>query len=136
MFSIKRRKNIQSPTIELLELIAKQVGGVIEHARLYEATRNKAMQFDQLMKVSHSITSEKYLDEILSLIVVVTAEMLNSKICSIMLLDDKKGEELIFKATQSLSDDYKKKPNLKVNNSFIGDVVKSKKADCDRGCAP
>jgi len=41
------------------------------------------------MKVSRSITSEDYLDEILNLIVVVTAEMLNSKICSIMLLDEK-----------------------------------------------
>jgi signal transduction protein with GAF and PtsI domain len=42
-----------------------------------------------LIKVSRSITSEDYLDEILDLIVVVTAEMLNSKICSIMLLDEK-----------------------------------------------
>ncbi|OGX10006.1 MAG: hypothetical protein A2Y03_06240 [Omnitrophica WOR_2 bacterium GWF2_38_59] len=84
------------------------------------------MQFDSLVKVSKSITSQDYLDEILSLIVVVTAEMLNSKICSIMLLD-KKAKELIIKATQSLSEEYKKKPNIKVNASISGDVVKSKK---------
>lgn len=111
--------------IDLLDAIAKQVGGVIEHARLFEDTKQKAAQFDSLVKVSHSITSERYLDEILGLIVVVTAEMLNSKICSIMLLDEK-GEELSIKATQSLSDEYKKKPNLKVENSLVGGVIRSK----------
>lgn len=112
-------------TVNLINMIAKQVGGVIEHARLYEETNKKAAQFDSLVKVSHSITSENYLDEILNLIVVVTAEMLNSKICSIMLLDEK-GEELVIKATQSLSEDYKKKPNLKVNTSMLGEVVRTK----------
>ena len=118
--------NYDENTIQLLSLIAKQIGGTIENARLYDDTKKKALQFDSLVKVSQSITSENYLDEILSLIVVVTAEMLNSKICSIMLLD-KKGSELIMRATQSLSEEYKKKPNLKVNSSMTGDVIKSKK---------
>ena len=52
--------------------------------------------------------------------------MLNSKICSIMLLDEK-GIELSIKATQSLSSEYKLKPNIKVENSLIGTVIKSKK---------
>ena len=114
-------------TVNLITMIAKQVGGVIEHARLYEEKKQKATQFDSLIKVSHTITSERYLDEILNLIVLVTAEMLNSKICSIMLLDEK-GDELVIKATQSLSEEYKKKPNVKVNASIVGDVVKTKKA--------
>jgi len=113
-------------TINLIKTIATQMGGVIEHARLFEGLRQKAAQFDSLAKVSRSITSEHYLDEILNLIVVVTAEMLNSKICSIMLLD-KDGDELIMKATQSLSEEYKKKPNIKVNNSLSGEVVKNRK---------
>lgn len=113
--------------IDLIESIAKQVGGVIEHARLYNETKNKAMQFDSLMKVSESISSESYLDEILSLIVVVTAEMFNSKICSIMILDDKKNDELVIKATQSLSDEYKKKPNVKVSSSISGQALLSNK---------
>lgn len=113
-------------TVKLINTIAKQVGGVIEHARLYEETRTKALQFDSLVKVSQSITSEDYLDEILNLIVVVTAEMLNSKICSIMLLD-KKGQELVIKATQSLSEDYRKKPNIKVDASISGEVIKTKR---------
>ncbi len=113
-------------TVKLINTIAKQVGGVIEHARLFEETKKKATQFDSLTKVSKSITSEAYLDEILNLIVVVTAEMLNSKICSIMLLDER-GDELAIKATQSLSEEYRKKPNVKVNASITGEVVRIKK---------
>jgi len=121
----KREQDYAAATVNLLEMIAKQVGGVLDHARLFEETRKKALQFDSLVKVSRSITSEHYLDEILNLIVVVTAEMLNSKICSIMLLDDK-GVELSIKATQSLSEEYKKKPNIRVENSFSGGVLKTK----------
>lgn len=113
-------------TVTLLQTIAKQVGGVIDNAKLFEETKQKAAQFDSLIKVSQSITSEEYLDEILNLIVVVTAEMLNSKICSIMLLDDR-GQELVMRATQSLSKEYKSKPNVKVEKSLSGQVVKTKK---------
>lgn len=122
----KREHEYSQNTINLIEMIAKQVGNVIEHARLFEETNQKALQFDALVKVSQSITSQDYLDEILNLIVVVTAEMLNSKICSIMLLDEK-GKELVIKATQSLSDDYKKKPSIEVSNSLVGQVVTTKK---------
>ena len=121
----KKPHSYASRTIKLIQTIGKLVGGVIENALLYELSKQKAAQFDSLMKVSKTITSEKYLDEILNLIVVVTAEMLNSKVCSIMLLDEK-GEELSIKATQSLSEEYRKKPNLKVNTSLTGTVIKSK----------
>ncbi len=121
----KREQDYSASTLSLIDAITKQVGGVIEHARLFEETKKKAAQFDSLVKVSQSITSHQYLDEILNLIVVVTAEMLNSKICSIMLLDDK-GVELSIKATQSLNEEYKKKPNIKVENSLSGSVIKSR----------
>ncbi|HSA30339.1 MAG TPA: GAF and ANTAR domain-containing protein [Candidatus Omnitrophota bacterium] len=113
--------------VNLINMIAKQVGGVFEHAFLFEEIKTKASQFDKLVKVSESITSQAYLDEILNLIVVVTAEILNSKICSIMLLDEKKHEELVIRATQSLSQEYKQKPNLKVQGSLLGDVIRNRK---------
>lgn len=122
----KKSHEYSVEVITLLEMIARQLGGVIEHARLFSENRNKALQFDSLVKVSQSITSEKYLDEILSLIVVVTAEMLNSKICSVMLLDAK-GAELVIRATQSLSEEYRRKPNIKVASSLIGEVVRTRK---------
>ena len=123
----KEAHEYASSTTDLIMLIAKQISGVIEHARLFEEAQQKALQFDSLVKVSQSITSEDYLDEILNLIVVVTAEMLNSKICAIMLLDEKR-EELEIKAAQSLSLEYQKKANVKVDDSIIGEVVKTKKS--------
>ncbi|MDP8212327.1 MAG: GAF domain-containing protein [Candidatus Zapsychrus exili] len=122
----KKSHEYSERTVNLISLVSRQIGCSIENARLYEETKKKALQFDSLVKVSQSITSENYLDEILNLIVVVTAEMLNSRICSIMLLD-KKGNELVIKATQSLSEEYTLKPNLKVNNSLSGKVVTTKK---------
>jgi signal transduction protein with GAF and PtsI domain len=56
----------------------------------------------------------------------MTAEMMNSKICSIMLLDEKQ-QELQIMATQSLSPEYIKKPNLKVGESVSGRAVQEKK---------
>ncbi|MGE0267779.1 MAG: GAF domain-containing protein [Candidatus Omnitrophota bacterium] len=116
-----------SSTIDLICLIAKQISGTLEHARLFEEIKKKALQFDTLNKVSQSIISQDYLDEILNLIVVVTAEMLNSKICSIMLLDSQR-KELMVKATQSLTESFKKRPNVKVNGSLSGEAIKTKKS--------
>ncbi|MEI6438024.1 MAG: GAF domain-containing protein [Candidatus Omnitrophota bacterium] len=126
VINLQHKKPYEFPVsvVNLMNMAARQLGGVVEHARLFGEIKQKALQFDSLVKVSQSITSEKYLDEILSLIVIVTAEMLNSKICSVMLLDAK-GTELVIKATQSLSDDYKKKPNLKVDASLTGEVIKT-----------
>ncbi len=122
-----RPRQYTAAVINLIATIGRQVGGILENARLYEEMRLKAVQFDSMVKVSQSITSERYLDEILNLIVVVTAEMFDSKICSIMLLDDS-NNELIIKATSSLSPAYKNKPPLRAEGSLVGEAVRSRKA--------
>ena len=112
--------------IEMVSAIAQQVGGAIENALLYEDTRTKAMQIEMLSKVSESVVSDEYLDEILNLIVTMTAELMHSKICFLMLLDEEKNE-LIVTATQSLSDEYRNKPPIKVGQSVSGRVLQEKK---------
>lgn len=89
-------------------------------------TRAKADKIETLYQVSEAIVSNRYIEEILQLIVTMTAEMMNSKICSIMLLDEKKSE-LEIKATQSLSEEYRSKPNLKVGQSISGLAVEEKR---------
>jgi signal transduction protein with GAF and PtsI domain len=76
-----------------------------------------------LSKVSQTITSNLYLEDILRLIVLVTAEVMNSKICSLLLLDEGKGE-LVIRATQSVSEAYNKKPNIKLGEGIAGLVAK------------
>jgi len=79
-------------------------------------------KIEALSKVSQTITSNLYLEDILKLIVLVTAEVMNSKICSLLLLDDAKGE-LIIRATQSVSEAYNKKPNIKLGAGIAGRVA-------------
>ncbi len=83
-------------------------------------------EIEGISLISSTIVSGQYLDDILAQIVKITADMFNSKICSIMLLDEKK-DELVIKATQSLSEEYKNKPPVKVGSSISGLAVKEKK---------
>ncbi|MDD5247081.1 MAG: GAF and ANTAR domain-containing protein [Candidatus Omnitrophica bacterium] len=86
-------------------------------------------QIELLSKVANLITSGLYLEELLKIIVSVTAEIMNSKICSLMLLDPQK-KELVVKATQSISESYNKKPNVKLGEGLAGIVAKENKAYC------
>jgi len=79
-------------------------------------------QIEALSKVANLIASGMYLDELLRLIVHVTAEVMNSKISSLMVLDPDK-KELVIRATQSISDDYNKKPNIKLGEGIAGIVA-------------
>ena len=80
---------------------------------------NSKQIIDALAKISDAMTSDLYLEEILKLIVTVTAETMHSKICSLMLLDKTTGE-LAVKATQSVSEFYNKKPNARLGEGIAG----------------
>ena len=82
-----------------------------------------AEQIKALSKISKAITSDFYLDDILKLIVTVTAEVFSSNICSLMLIDEKTNE-LVVRATQSISEEYNKKPPLKIGEGIAGKVAR------------
>jgi GAF domain-containing protein len=84
-------------------------------------------QIEVLSKVANLITSGMYLEELLRLIVSVTAEIMNSKISSLMLLDQEK-KELMVRATQSISESYNKKPNIRLGDGIAGEVALNNKA--------
>lgn len=86
-------------------------------------------QIEALSKIANLITSGLYLEELLRLIVHVTAEIMNSKISSLMLLDPEK-KELVVRATQSISEDYNKKPNMKLGEGIAGIVAQENKPIC------
>lgn len=108
--------------ISLLDSIARQVGGAVENYNQYRRMEQRASQLSTLSEISKTITSDMYLEEILQLIVAMTAESMGFKICSIMLLDENK-QELSIKATQSKSRAYIKKPNVKLTESVAGRAV-------------
>ncbi len=77
-------------------------------------------------EISQSLISKGYLDEILNLIVTTTAAVMDSKICSVMILNEK-TDELSIAATQSLSTAYLHKPKIKVGESVSGVAVKERR---------
>lgn len=123
----KRLRRYQPDELALLSTIANQVGGAIENARLYDAMTRKARQLETLSQVSETVASNRLIEDVLQLIVTMTAQMMNSKICSIMLLDRPDGSELRIAATQSLSEEYRRKPSLKVGQSISGRAVQERR---------
>jgi len=108
--------------IRLMDHIAEQVANAIHSRRMYRRMETQVSQLSTLSEVSRSITSGMYLDEILNLIVAMTAESMKFKIVTVMLLDEEK-RELVIRATQSSSREYIRKPNLKLGESLAGKTI-------------
>ena len=83
-------------------------------------------QIKALSEISQAISSDQYLDDILKLIVTVTANVMDSKICSLWILDEKE-KVLKIRATQAISEAYLKERSLKVGEGIVGDVAEQKK---------
>jgi signal transduction protein with GAF and PtsI domain len=81
---------------------------------------------ETLSKISKAITSDLYLEDILKLIVALTANVMKAKICSLWLLDQN-TQELKIRATQALSREYLKERSLKVGEGIVGLVAKERK---------
>jgi len=83
-------------------------------------------QIEALSEISQAISSDQYLDDILKLIVTVTANVMDSKICSLWVLD---GKERVLKirATQAISEEYLKERSLKLGEGVVGYVAEQKK---------
>ncbi len=75
-----------------------------------------------LAEISTAVMERNYLDDILTLLVSVTAKVTGSKICSILLLN-KKTKELVLKASQSESGMYNQKSNTPLGKGIAGRVA-------------
>src|SRR5512138_3844997 len=89
----------------------EQAGGKVSLVKKLEA----------LSTISKAISSDLYLEDLLRLIVVVTAEVMKSKICSLWLLDER-DQALKIRATQSMSEEYLKERSLKPGEGVVGYV--------------
>jgi signal transduction protein with GAF and PtsI domain len=77
-----------------------------------------------LMDISRAITSDLYLEDILKLIVMVTANVTGVKICSLWLIDEsEKPQKIRLKATQAIDPDYVKDRSLTMDEGVVGYVA-------------
>ena len=81
-----------------------------------------------LMDIGRAITSDLYLEDILKLIVMVTAKVTGVEICSLWLIDESsKPPQIRLKATQSLDPEYVNDRSLNLNEGVVGTVATTKK---------
>ena len=77
-----------------------------------------------LMDISRAITSDLYLEDILKLIVMVTAKVTGVEICSLWLIDENANQKKIrLKATQAIDPDYVKDRSLNMDEGVVGFVA-------------
>jgi signal transduction histidine kinase len=82
----------------------------------------KTKEINALLEISKAIASGLYLEDVLRLIVTVTANLMNSKICSLWILDER-DQKLKLKATQSISEEYLKERSLAMGEGVVGHVA-------------
>lgn len=82
-----------------------------------------------LTEISRAITSDVFLEDLLKLIVMVTAQVTGVAICSLWLIDDPDGADakIRLKATQAIAPEYVRDRSLGLNEGVVGAVVKKKR---------
>jgi signal transduction protein with GAF and PtsI domain len=86
-----------------------------------------AQELNLLHRISMALGYDLSLGDVLQLVVNMTADLMGSKICSILLYDESL-ELLSIAATQSLSDAYRHKPDIRLDASVSGKAVRERKA--------
>ena len=81
-----------------------------------------------LTEISRAITSDLFLEDLLKLIVMVTAKGMDVDICSLWLVDeDEDPPKIKLKATQAIAPEYLENRVLELNEGVVGHVVTQKK---------
>jgi GAF domain-containing protein len=89
-----------------------------------KSSENTDKYLKALMDISRAINSDLYLEDILKLIVMVTAKVTGVEICSLWLIDEEKEpKELRLKATQTIDPEYVQDRVLTINEGVVGYVA-------------
>lgn len=83
-------------------------------------------QIEALKEISIAISSDQYIEDVLKLIVAVTAKVMDSKVCSLWLIDERENC-LKVRATQTMNKEYLKERSLKLDEGVVGYVAQNNK---------
>jgi len=93
--------------------------------RGYNAAYQAGAQINRLgalSEVSKTIATSPYVEEILQLLVNLTAQQFNYRVCTVRLLDENRGE-LVLRATQAQAKAYQRKRAIKLGESIAGRAI-------------
>lgn len=93
----------------------------------FSDTQDADKYIKALAQISRAITSEQYLEDILKLIVMVTAKVTGVEICSLWIIEEEGDNKVIrLKATQAIDQVYLKNRSLNMNEGVVGYVATHK----------
>ncbi len=100
-----------------------QLLSVFHHAHELGA---RSSRLGAVTEVSRTLASSPYLEEILQLLVTLTAQRFHYKVVTVRLLDEKRNE-LILRATQATNKAYQNKRAIMLGESIAGRVMREGK---------
>jgi signal transduction protein with GAF and PtsI domain len=112
--------------IELAALISDLAAGALDRALLYDSMNRQITELTTLSKVSETVNSPLYLDEMLGLIVEMAAKVMGTPVCTLRLVDEAE-DELVVRAAQSAIENYRAKPPIKIHEGINGLVVRERR---------
>jgi two-component sensor histidine kinase len=112
-----------TPTVKrkLLELADTTAYVLRGYNAAYQAGAN-TNRLGALSEVTKTISTSPYLEEILQLLVNLTAQQFNYKVCTVRLLDETRGE-LVLRATQATAKAYQRKRAIALGESIAGRAI-------------
>jgi two-component sensor histidine kinase len=111
----------KSDRSELEELCEVTSASLLAFQAAYRAG-TQSNRLGALSEVSKTIAQSPYLEEILQLLVNLTAQQFNYRVCTVRLLDEERGV-LVLRATQAPAKAYHRKGAIKIGESIAGKVM-------------
>jgi two-component sensor histidine kinase/putative methionine-R-sulfoxide reductase with GAF domain len=108
--------------VALLSLIGDLAAGALERAGLHDRLQRQIQELSALAQVSKTITAPMYLDEMLAIVVEMAAKIMHARACSLLLLDEGRGE-LVMRASYGLSPAHASSSPVQLQNSLTGQAM-------------
>jgi len=110
--------------VEILSLIGDLAAGALPKAQLYDQQRRQIEEMRALAHVSEAVTSPQYLDEILNVVTEMAAQMMDTAVCALFLLNES-GTHLELRSAKRIAQPYRHRPPLPAHEGVLGQVVRS-----------
>ena len=114
--------NVTKPMRLMLRRLGRLAALTIEAFRNAHNSGSGQSPLGALSEVTKTLSSSPYLEEILQLLVNLTAQQFKYKVCTVRLLDAERGE-LVLRATQATVKAYQRKRAIKLGESIAGKAI-------------
>lgn len=108
--------------IAILSLIGDLAAGALAKAQLYDRQRRQLAEMRALAQVSEAITSPQYLDDMLDVVMEMAAQVMNTAVCSLFLLNET-GAHLELRSARHHNNPYRHRPPLPIGEGVTGTVA-------------